>query len=127
MVPGGTMLLMEAAVSEVATPTARWRTPRSVARGLWVLTLTLVLAGAILLMLNLSIFRAGGIAGIVLILLTAMIYASVGGLIASRLPRNPIGWLLQAIGFVLALAAFVEQYGLRGLVTAPGSLPAVRV
>ena len=44
----------------------------------------------------------------------------------TRVPANPIGWLLCLLGLALAASLFVEQYGLRGLATAPGSLPAVR-
>jgi hypothetical protein len=48
----------------------------------------------------------------------------VGVLIASRQPRNAIGWILLAIGFVWevggALGANYVQYG---FFTAPGSLP----
>jgi hypothetical protein len=44
----------------------------------------------------------------------------------ARVPGNPIGWLLCLLGLALAASLFVEQYGLRGLATAPGSLPAVR-
>ncbi|HXZ73063.1 MAG TPA: histidine kinase, partial [Streptosporangiaceae bacterium] len=54
------------------------------------------------------------------------VYAGVGGLIAARVPGNPIGWLLCLLGLALAASLFLEQYGLRGLATAPGSLPAVR-
>ena len=55
-----------------------------------------------------------------------VVYAGIGGLIAARIPRNPIGWLLCLIGLALAVSLFLEQYGLRGVATAPGSLPAVR-
>jgi signal transduction histidine kinase len=55
-----------------------------------------------------------------------VVYAGIGGLIAARIPRNPIGWLLCLTGMALAVSLSLEQYGLRGLATAPGSLPAVR-
>jgi hypothetical protein len=35
-------------------------------------------------------------------------YAFVGALVASRLPANPIGWLLLAIGILLSLGALVD-------------------
>jgi len=54
------------------------------------------------------------------------VYAGVGGLIAARRPGNAIGWLLGLLGLALAASLFLEQYGLRGLATARGSLPAVR-
>ena len=47
-------------------------------------------------------------------------------MIAARVPGSAIGWLLTVEGLLLAVSMFLEQYGLRGLATAPGSLPAVR-
>ena len=44
----------------------------------------------------------------------------------ARVPGNLIGWLLCLLGLALAASLFVEQYGLRGLATAPGSVPAIR-
>jgi len=101
------------------------RTARAIARTLWSLSLIQVIASAVLLALNHAIFPAGGDAALAAALLTAMVYASVGGLIGSRVPRNPIGWLLSVIGVALAYSVLAEQYALRGLVTAPGSLPGV--
>src|SRR3712207_3730467 len=51
-------------------------------------------------------------------------YASVGALIAARHPRNRIGWLCLALAFVIVTQDIAWQYAARGLVIAPGSLPA---
>jgi signal transduction histidine kinase len=51
----------------------------------------------------------------------------VGFVLASRRPRNWIGWLFLAAGLVLALRSFSHQYALHALVAAPGSWPAGRV
>jgi hypothetical protein len=59
--------------------------------------------------------------------LAAVAYAGTGCLIASRLPRNRIGWLLGLMGLSLAGAVLTEQYALYGLATDPGSLPAARL
>jgi signal transduction histidine kinase len=56
-----------------------------------------------------------------------VVYAGVGYLIASRRPGNAIGWLLCLAGLSLAATMLCELYALRGLVVAPGSLPAVQV
>jgi len=69
-----------------------------------------VIATAVLLVLNYPVADAGTDAVIGLVLLTALVYTTVGGLIGSRLPRNPIAWLLSAIGVSLAFAAFAPQY-----------------
>ncbi len=49
-----------------------------------------------------------------------------GILLASRQPRNPIGWLFLAAGFALGVSGFGTSYGLHALVVDPGSLPAGR-
>jgi signal transduction histidine kinase len=52
-------------------------------------------------------------------------YATVGRLIASRHPHNPIGWLFLASGVLFAVAAVTDAYAIRGVRTAPGTLPLV--
>ena len=73
----------------------------TLALGVAVLTLLLVVATAVL-------FTFGGAIGSdpvsnVLMLLAVACYAVVGGLIASRLPRNACGWLLLVIGLGLVV------------------------
>jgi len=50
-------------------------------------------------------------------------YGIFGAFLASRRPGNVIGWLFQAIGLASALLVFADEYAIRGLVIAPGSLP----
>jgi hypothetical protein len=47
----------------------------------------------------------------------------LGGLVASRRPKNPLGWLFLAAGLGLGLANLGTIYAARGLVAEPGSLP----
>ena len=47
-------------------------------------------------------------------------------LVASRRPRNPIGWLALTAGLVLAASTFCASYALRAIYVAPGSLPGAR-
>jgi hypothetical protein len=49
----------------------------------------------------------------------------VGFVLASRRPRNKIGWIFLGMGLVLGLAFCCWRYGERGLAV-PGSLPAAR-
>src|SRR5205814_8724045 len=51
-------------------------------------------------------------------------FATVGALIASRRPENPIGWIFCAAAFLVALALFAEEYARYALLARPGSLPA---
>jgi hypothetical protein len=50
----------------------------------------------------------------------------LGGLIASRLPRNPYGWLWLGFGLGLAFQSLAQSYRAYGLVVEPGSLAAPR-
>jgi hypothetical protein len=50
----------------------------------------------------------------------------LGGLIASRRPENPYGWLWLGVSISLALAMFAQVYTAYPLVVAQGSLPAPR-
>ena len=49
-----------------------------------------------------------------------------GILLASRRPKNPIGWLFLTAGLTLGISAFGTAYGLHALLVEPGSLPAGR-
>jgi hypothetical protein len=53
-----------------------------------------------------------------------LVFSIPAALIVSRQPRNPIGWLLAAIGYGVGVADFAGEYGFYALVTAPGALPA---
>jgi hypothetical protein len=57
---------------------------------------------------------------------TFMAVPVVGFVLASRRPANRIGWIFLGAGLVLGLGFFCDRYGPRGLVAAPGSLPAAR-
>jgi hypothetical protein len=50
-------------------------------------------------------------------------YATVGAVIAAR-TRNRVGWLFLAFALIAALMVFTGPYHDRGVVIAPGSLPA---
>ena len=60
-------------------------------------------------------------------LVTEATAALVGGVIASRRPRNPVGWLILGHALCFSLGAFSRQYEFYGVLTDPGSLPLVRV
>jgi hypothetical protein len=83
-----------------------------------VLVAALVLAG-----LDASRMVAARIAFYGIAALAVVMYAGAGGLIANRVARNAIGWLLGLIGLSLAASMLMEQYALYGLATAPGSAP----
>jgi hypothetical protein len=47
----------------------------------------------------------------------------VGALIVTHRPRNRMGWIFCAVGCSEVLVAFAWEYGVYGLVTAPGAVP----
>jgi hypothetical protein len=51
----------------------------------------------------------------------------LGGLIASRRPQNPYGWLWLGFGLAFALLSFAQVYAAYTLVVQPGALPAPRL
>ena len=51
-----------------------------------------------------------------------LVFPLVGALIASRRPRNPIGWILLADGALWMLTGLMDYYGIYG-VASPGSVP----
>jgi hypothetical protein len=57
---------------------------------------------------------------------TFMVVPVLGYVLASRRPGNKLGWMFLAAGLVLGAGFFCDRYGQRGLVAAPGSLPAAR-
>ncbi len=59
-------------------------------------------------------------------LLTEASAAFVGALIASRQPRNPVGWFIIGHALCFTLGEFGRQYAIYGVLTNPGSLPFAR-
>jgi hypothetical protein len=51
-----------------------------------------------------------------------LVFSLVGALIASRRPRNPIGWICLADGLLWMLTGVIEYYSVYGLAK-PGSVP----
>jgi hypothetical protein len=50
--------------------------------------------------------------------------ATVGAIVASRRPENPVGWLLCLSGVAVGTSSFTSQYAIYTLLARPGSLPA---
>ena len=90
-------------------------------------TVLVLVAALVLTGLDASRIAAARIAFYGIAALAVVMYAGAGGLIANRVPRNAIGWLLGLIGLSLAASMLTEQYALYGLATAPGSVPGARL
>jgi hypothetical protein len=53
-----------------------------------------------------------------------VIDVTVGAIVASRRPENPVGWLLCLSGVFVSTSSFTSQYAIYALLAQPGSLPA---
>jgi len=70
-----------------------------------------------------SSWGTGGLSIVLIVLLPFLAFPLVGALIASRRPRNPIGWICLAAGAFWMLANVTSGYGTYGLLMArPGSV-----
>ena len=55
-----------------------------------------------------------------------LVYPTVGALIASRRPRNPIGWLLCLVGLVVIVLSFATAYASYAVYAPSPPLPATQ-
>src|SRR5215210_5701169 len=53
-----------------------------------------------------------------------LVYPTVGAFVASRRPKNAVGWVLCGMGLVFEFSAFAGAYADYALFAHPGSLPA---
>ena len=92
------------------------------------LILAIVLVGLVFLILGLGTpqpatafaFRGYGLP-------LSIVFTAAGVLVATRVPANPIGWLLLAAGAGTAIQELAQQYAIYGLLDSPGALPGVAV
>jgi two-component system, NarL family, sensor kinase len=63
----------------------------------------------------------------VALILALLSAATVGAVLATRRPGHPVGWLLLAVGLLLALAGAATGYANYGLLAQPGAMPAARL
>ena len=59
--------------------------------------------------------------------MVAVGYSTVGAVVASRLPKSPIGWLFCAIGLIFGVSHFSAEYAAYALLAPSRSLPAGEV
>jgi signal transduction histidine kinase len=89
----------------------------------WAITLFFVVAGVALTFVDHATMDGNTTGLYVILLLSAIAFSTVGGLIARRQAANPIGWLFCVMGFAAALLPFAQEYAVRGRFISPGSLP----
>jgi len=98
------------------------RASRWLAVSAWVISLALVVLGAILFLANRSTENWVE-PYLVNLVVAALAFSTVGALVASRRRENPIGWLLLGTGILYAIEVFAGNYSTYALSTDPGSLP----
>ena len=100
------------------------RTASQLAWGLCSLSLALTALSCLLLILNLSYPNTLLYDPWLDNTLTAVFYPTVGALVASRRPENPVGWLLCLYGVAISISFFCAEYAIYALLAEPSSLPA---
>jgi hypothetical protein len=100
------------------------RTASKLAWGLCVLSLALTALSLLLFILNLSHPNTHLYEPWLDNTLTAVFYPTVGALVASRRPENPVGWLLCLYGLAISISYSCAEYTIYALLAEPNSLPA---
>ena len=93
------------------------------ARTLWALTVVLTALSLFLLVLNLR-YPNTPIPNFWLGNVLVVIDATVGAIVASRRPENPVGWLLCLSGVGVSTSTFTSLYAVYALLARNGTLPA---
>jgi hypothetical protein len=99
------------------------RTAAWLAWSLWAVTVTLTALSLVLLVLNLR-YPNAPIPNYLLGNALVVIDVTVGALVASRRPENPVGWLLCLSSVAVSTSTFTSLYAIYALLARPGSLPA---
>ncbi len=105
----------------------RWRWTTSLAFGLWLLMLVLVVSMLVMKALGWHGANNTSGSGLVALFFAFMAFATMGALVAGHVPRNPLGWLFLAIALGVALGGAAENVAFHGLVDDPGSVPGAMV
>ena len=93
---------------------------------LWTLSLASVVGSAVFRLLNVGTPTAVSQEPLVFdiwFLLVFLSFATVGALVASRQPKNAIGWIFCALGVCNSLAIASHGYAINALLTRPVHLP----
>jgi hypothetical protein len=87
---------------------------------LWALTVALTALGLLLLIPNHSAYVYDYWLENTL---GALLFSTVGAIVSSRRPENPVGWLLCLLGLAYAIGHFSSQYAIYALLARPDPLP----
>ena len=88
---------------------------------LWLVAIVLVVATLAFTIVNGSLSEDPLFIAIAVAMMLG--YDTVGAIVASRDPRNAIGWLMMYVGIAFILSGLVEEYATYAYRTDPGGLP----
>src|SRR5215211_5154188 len=98
-----------------------------IAWSMWAISLPFAaFGGGVLGFLSASARIFPSLGTIVLLALLALTFTTVGAVIASRRPENPIGWIFCAGGLILSVTVSATNYTEYALNASTGSLPGVQ-
>ena len=105
----------------------RRRTATRLAWSLWALSVAFGVLATLFYYLSSSISLEGRdrppLGFLPVVLLAILSFATVGALVASRRPKNAIGWILCVVGLTMGASFFAQGYADYVLILQPGSLP----
>src|SRR5215212_2604595 len=96
---------------------------RRLAWSIWVLSVGLLTAGLLIAYAGDPNSFGSNLVVNLFAVPTIIAFATVGALIASRRPENPIGWVFCGSALLILLGDFAEQYARYAVLQKPGSLP----
>jgi hypothetical protein len=99
------------------------RTAAWMAWSVWALCVVLFASAELLDLFNSSVPTRGGPISNLYIAVALLAYPTVGAIVASRRPKNLVGWILCAIGLLFGVEAFAEAYPHYALAAGSDSLP----
>ncbi len=102
----------------------RSRTASWMAWSLWSLSVVLTTLSLVLLVLNLSHPDVHVYDYWLENTLSAVLFSTVGAIVASRRAENPVGWLFCLLGFAFSIGHFSSQYAIHALLAQLDLLPA---
>jgi hypothetical protein len=106
-------------IGRISHRTASW-----LAWSLWALCVLVIVSGWLVAFLTRH--EVASFLGIILYVLP-LAFPTIGALVASRRPENPIGWLLCVASLLIASQTLALWYAEYGLFANPGGLPGVQI
>ena len=99
------------------------RTAAWMAWSVWALCVALIASAVVLDFFSLSVLQGDSPIVNLFIGIALLAYPTVGAIVASRRPKNLVGWILCGIGLLWGVEAFADAYAYYALGAGSDSLP----